>query len=498
MESRQSRLDAAIALFRSEASASGYVVEEVRLRLPVPDVDVMPRVIIAQNNAGTGTPPPFPRTKQHRAMNSFPYGNGQDHMPMPASQRPFSTTPSGVPFAVPPKSVATAASPYTNGKGESNGGVKRTVSGSVIFNPVKAKPNPSQQENNKVRPIASHLVRKAAPPGSVAKVTSPGGESQGSKGPENGTVNGKFWKTVIGVEKGRAILRAAESMQKMRYGVLAAKSAEESKGEKQNILQAKTAPPTTICTNNEEGTVAERNPSPPKKRKSEASSSNSIDGETEETTLHINGHSIPESHVQLLLSSAADISAREEERKRLSGSSSDHVGASKEERNPKSTSPRHAVSRNRPPFLNGKHESSRNRKESSERSRSSAARPFKCTRCPSSFDRDGHLRVHILAVHEKKRPFVCQVCDASFGHSSSLLRHVRTVHQASPAIGSGKTGCRNGHRNSDSRSAKSDDNSSDCIGENEKHFRCSVCAQAFDRVAVLNRHVANKHPLKSD
>ena len=71
LENRQARLDAAIALFRSEASASGYVVEEVRLRLPVPDVDVMPRVIIAQQNLGN-TPPPFPRAKHADKCRSIP------------------------------------------------------------------------------------------------------------------------------------------------------------------------------------------------------------------------------------------------------------------------------------------------------------------------------------------------------------------------------------------------------------------------------------------
>ncbi|KAI0565655.1 Zinc finger C2H2-type domain containing protein [Gracilaria domingensis] len=493
MESRQSRLDAAIALFRSEASASGYVVEEVRLRLPVPDVDVLPRVIIAQNSAGAGTPPPFPRTKQHRGMTSYPYGNGHDRVAIPRGEHAFQTTSAGVAYAVPPRPVSTAVNSYANGKGESNSGVKRTVSGSVIFHPIQPKTGPSLQGNNQVRPNSSYPDKKGVPSGSVTKATGDAVENQSSNGNENGPVNGKFWKTVIGGDKGRAILKAAESMQKMRYGVFVSKSTEEPKEEKGNTGQAMTSV-------KEEGQEnAERCPSPAKKRKSEASAAEH-GGDTGETTLHINGHSIPESHVQLLLSSAADISAREEERKRSSGSSSDHISIPTEERRARNTIPRPSGSRSRQTSSNGKQASSKNRKEGSERSasRSSTARPFKCSRCPSSFDRDGHLRVHILAVHEKKRPFVCQVCDASFGHSSSLLRHVRTVHQASPAIGSGKSGSRGGQRNSDSRSGRSDDVDEENIDDSEKHFRCSVCAQAFDRVALLNRHVANKHPLKSD
>lgn len=166
-------------------------------------------------------------------------------------------------------------------------------------------------------------------------------------------------------------------------------------------------------------------------------------------------------------------------------------------------------------------------------------RPFKCRLCPSSFDRDGHLRVHILAVHEKKRPFVCQICNSSFGHSSSLLRHVRTVHQTAPQaadiIGTqlrsgrrqvspsmaflssssgmkgnrGSVGAGNKHNyhhsaggstglksiiNKHERSNKS---LRHAMGFEHRPFRCSVCSQTFAKVALLNRHVASKHPISS-
>lgn len=494
MESRQARLDAAIALFRSEASASGYVVEEVRLRLPVPDVDVMPRVIIAQNNAGAGTPPPFPRSKQHRAMPPYPYGHGPDRMQIPAAET--YTTSTGIAFPIPSKAVTSSVSPYRNGKAESNGGVKRTVSGSVVFHPIQPKTGAHRQGATPPSNNLVHAEQNVAEFVSTQKPVADKLNGQHANGIGNGgTANGKFWKTVIGGDKGRAILKAAESMQRMKHGMIGSRTIDDS--EKTMKAGIQTQPPTTFVEG-EARVDTRRHPSPAKKRKSDT---NAADHEEEEgeTTLHINGHSIPESHVQLLLSSAADISAREEERKRSSGSSTEHNGIHREEKRSQSPPSRAIVPKLKTAPMHTKPVSSRSRKDGSDRStsRSSAARPFKCTRCPSSFDRDGHLRVHILAVHEKKRPFVCQVCDASFGHSSSLLRHVRTVHQASPAIGSGKSGSRNGNRNSDSR-VQSDDNDEDEVDDSKKHFRCSVCAQAFDRVALLNRHVANKHPLKSE
>ena len=187
----------------------------------------------------------------------------------------------------------------------------------------------------------------------------------------------------------------------------------------------------------------------------------------EEKSHRINGHDIPESHVQLLLSSVADISARERAaaaaRKKRRGVS--RGSCSRKKRKEPASRPGSA-SKSRGSgtrkTIHGRPYSSR-RRDSGDRhtSRGSAARPFKCHKCPSSFDREGHLRVHILAVHEKKRPFVCQVCDASFGHSSSLLRHVRTVHQASPAIGSGRLshsrGSNPGHSSDMSRSDEMSD-----------------------------------------
>lgn len=319
---RQQRLDAAIAAFRSEASASGYVVEEVRLRLPVPDIDVQPRVVIAQNaiaavaaaaaaanTVSGGGLPRLPPSKLHRALPHFPT-NALPPVPRVPTRKPVS-------------SGGTAA------LSDEPGGFKRTASGSVIMNTL---PSPLRD----------------AP-------------------------RGQFWTTVIassrgGPEPGRA-----------------------------PFMRPHGAPPPR------------------------SSSTSPM--------------TIPDAHVQLLLHSAVSAQA--------------------------------PASRARIPNMTGTPRRSAGRTGTGRRREGrGAARPFKCVQCPSSFDREGHLRVHVLAVHEKQRPFVCQVCEAAFGHSSSLLRHVRTVHQTGP--------------------------------EAPCHFRCSACPVAFTRVAQLNRHLAAAHSAPGD
>jgi len=331
---RKARLDAAIAHFRSEASASGYVVEEVRLRLPVPEVDVLPRVVIAQNAAAS------------------------------AAAAAAGQTPLKLPRLPPPL-------PLLGSNGNMNGksGVKRTVSGSVILNALS--------------PNRSNGTSTLQPP------------------------RGKFWTTVI----------ADKDIMNHRS-------------------PAPSASPTTDYGRNSGG----------------SGKSDIRRGRT--------GNTIPDSHVQLLLSSVAEMPARPSVVDTSVSSSASPIAT---------PPPPITVAKAKAKTSNGSRSGSLS---GGGRTRPATARPFRCTQCRSSFDREGHLRVHILAVHEKKRPFVCHVCDSAFGHSSSLLRHVRTVHQESSG---GTSNPANG----------------------DPHFRCSVCSTAFSRVSQLNRHVAAQHNLRS-
>lgn len=488
-ESRQARLNAAIDLFRSEASASGYVVEEVRLRLPVPDVDVMPRVVIAQQNALSGAPPTFPRAKQHRPLSSYPHPPtlSNDHSAVPIRDGSFTGSPARTYIPAKPLSAEQrGAGPTTKA------GFKRTVSGSVIFHSVPARTTPSRKDGKSHVPLNS--VSKKGPLSSIPYLPTKDGKVGLNTSEQN---NGQFWKTVIGGERGKQILQAAESMQRLKHAqVENVRTTDKMEADPNDMEVSRPAKHSSDAAkkSNFKDDVKAKNTDDAKKEEPQ-------ENIERENTHHINGHDIPESHVQLLLSSAADISAREHKpllKEQTSAPGKTSNGESKKSR-PQAVVDGKPSGTRATPVSNGRQYSRSRRDGSERRTSSSAARPYKCTKCPSSFDREGHLRVHILAVHEKKRPFVCQVCDASFGHSSSLLRHVRTVHQASPAIGSGKTGgsSRNAPNSNDSNTTKSELVCDDFQDDSEKHFRCSACRMAFNRVALLNRHVADKHPLRS-
>jgi KRAB domain-containing zinc finger protein len=51
-------------------------------------------------------------------------------------------------------------------------------------------------------------------------------------------------------------------------------------------------------------------------------------------------------------------------------------------------------------------------------------KPYNCTTCGKSFSQKGHLREHIVTVHEGKKRFKCSSCDVSFKQRHSLKKHI--------------------------------------------------------------------------
>ena len=149
-----------------------------------------------------------------------------EHLRHPG-QEAYKNSPKGA-YARPPPSVPVETK-FTTTAGKSNG-VKRTVSGSVIFHPVPARTT-QMRENVQPGSVNGHNGQKMGPLSSIPYMPTKdsGSMPAAMNGHRNGEVkngevkngevkNGQFWRTVIGGEKGMAILRAAESMHRMRQG----------------------------------------------------------------------------------------------------------------------------------------------------------------------------------------------------------------------------------------------------------------------------------------
>lgn len=493
-------LNSAIALFRTQASASGYVVEEVRLRLPIPDVEVLPRVIIAQQSAPSNIPMTLPLTKHHRTIRSYQPILHTESTMIPIqepSYRNLSKLNSSSPEEVPPPNHTFLRKDCF----EKTGGIKRTVSGSMILDPVpiQTAPSLSCREKGHIKIHGSQPVQKIDLIASTPYLPVKKSEFHFDSGAKRETSAVKepkteqFWETVIG---------GKESLTGDGDTEIPCPNNPASKYDRLTSHESETDVrkfPNVVSFEKEE----QREKKEARSMHMENASHQEENRERVENTLHINGHNIPESHVKLLLNSAVTIPQRK--RTRTSEKSDVTVENDKKTMNIKingnsETTEEQSCQHRAALVPPQKPRSTKSRRDLTEKqtSRPSTARPFKCYKCPSSFDRDGHLRVHILAVHEKKRPFVCQVCDASFGHSSSLLRHVRTVHQATSAVGIGKSiNCGNLPSGSYYRTSRSSQARENMQDENEKSIRCSTCGQTFQRAALLNRHVARIHPLHS-
>lgn len=535
----QSRLEAAIALFRAEASASGYVVEEIRLCLPGQNVGMTPRILIAQQTASTSQSAIYtPMNFEQRFRSPMPSG-------------PLVATDSSLLAATIPNRSSHFATFAPASVSSSLTGMKRTASGSVILNPIsvpaplstsdyEALHDPSDQMtharlNDCSRNSIPSFSTKPGP--ALASHVASKDRLKFSKSPSFSFKSKESPKVAPVSDNGLSCIKDAEN-NRPGHNYTSEKKHSKIKKDKSVMLNLRQKYSTETTFNNE-CSPQSKSPSPEKvhdeidelfMRKRNVyndtqlrEKEDQIERKQDNDTTISKHQNVPESHVQLFLSSVATITARELAGSKKSLVAKEEVDSDHKERQTpvEGNSVINSGSSNDMGRQMPIHERSKspNKKEATLFKRTAAsasrrfrdglekktskatmspARPFKCTRCPSSFDRQGHLHVHILAVHEKQKPFSCDLCCSSFGHSSSLLRHMRTVHQAKPPIGSGRFGSkfRNGQRNSSSGSSSSESCDSSKSDEEyySKHFRCSVCRQTFRRVALLNRHVALRHP----
>ena len=56
--------------------------------------------------------------------------------------------------------------------------------------------------------------------------------------------------------------------------------------------------------------------------------------------------------------------------------------------------------------------------------------PSKCSLCDRYFTTKAQVKVHILAVHEKKRPYACELCNLSFAQTAHLKTHMKGKHRS--------------------------------------------------------------------
>ena len=56
-------------------------------------------------------------------------------------------------------------------------------------------------------------------------------------------------------------------------------------------------------------------------------------------------------------------------------------------------------------------------------------KPFTCSICPRSFDRQYSLERHLI-LHKGDKKYECNECDAKYSLAANLTRHQRQVHMS--------------------------------------------------------------------
>ena len=56
-------------------------------------------------------------------------------------------------------------------------------------------------------------------------------------------------------------------------------------------------------------------------------------------------------------------------------------------------------------------------------------RQFNCDSCEKSFTLAGHLKIHMMSIHEGQRNYKCKSCGNTFTQAGSLKTHIKSIHK---------------------------------------------------------------------
>ena len=119
-------------------------------------------------------------------------------------------------------------------------------------------------------------------------------------------------------------------------------------------------------------------------------------------------------------------------------------------------------------------------------------RDFKCTLCPSLFNRKSNLPRHIQC-HVKQKGFECNQCTYKTGDSSNLARHVKAVHERLTPFQCSFPGCnykasQNGDLQKHRRTHETDQSL-------RRPFPCTFegCDYSATQKGTLERHIQRRH-----
>lgn len=108
---------------------------------------------------------------------------------------------------------------------------------------------------------------------------------------------------------------------------------------------------------------------------------------------------------------------------------------------------------------------------------------YKCTICPTSFQRKDHLEKH-FALHTGIRPYECSICKEAMYTSAALKRHIKSKHPNAPKQIE-KTLCSICGKQINTKNIELHMR----VHTGERPYRCDLCPSAFAQKTNLDNHM---------